>query len=233
MPAQRWREENVAGRCSNGRAKYIIRRPEKGRTEEGTTGCSEKGRGYIHFFFKIERISQLPLSKHMELQEGSVAIIRPYHNDSRFVEKRYKRSVSQRKAAMELEKDIHTEVWKLLVGSRLRVPAILPACPEYVMERVDVSKPLWEPDVWDKLSPQTQTFHIETLAHSLNVLASYSYHMRDVEVYLQSDGSLMMLDFSQAYKMIGHSERTLETAAMVPPSVVKRLEETWNEKPVR
>jgi hypothetical protein len=33
--------------------------------------------------------------------------------------------------------------------------------------------------------------------------------------------------------MVGHSERTLETAAMIPPSVVKRLEETWNEKPVR
>ena len=168
----------------------------------------------------------------MELQEGNVAIIWPYEADSRYVEKRYKRSVSQRKAAMELEKNIHIEVWKLLVGSRLRVPAILPACPDYVMERVDVSKPLCEPDVWDKLSPQTQSSHIETLAHALNVLASYSYHMRDVEVYVQPDGSLMMLDFSQAYKMVGHIERTLETAAMVPPSVVKRLEEAWNEKPI-
>ena len=165
-------------------------------------------------------------------QEGRTAIIRPYEADSRYVEKCIKRSVPQRSAVMELEKSMHSEIAKVLAGSRLRVPAVLQGVSHYVMERVDVSKPLWEPEVWDKLSPETQTSHIEGLAHALNVLATYGYHMRDVEVYVQSDGSLLMLDFGQAYKMVGHVERRLETAAMLPPSAVRRLEETWQEKPL-
>jgi len=162
------------------------------------------------------------------LSEGATANICPYDPDPAYVVKRYKRAVTQREVAMDLERAIHTEVGSLLAGARLRVPKLL-AAKELVMERIDVQKPLWEPDVWDDLKPAVQDDYIETLAHALNVLGVHGYQMKDVEVYVQPDDTLVMLDFGQVGKIERRAEieRRVETAAMVPPSIVSRLEMAW------
>lgn len=166
-----------------------------------------------------------------QLSEGTTAILCSYGYDPAYVQKVYKRSVSQRSLALQLEKAVHTEVCRLLAGAKLRVPKLrvpkLLNTDGLVMERVDVEKPLWQPEVWDLLKPEMQDNYIEILAHALNVLGMHGYVMKDVEVYLQPDNTLVMLDFGQVGKIQGPAQRRLETAAMVPPSSVGRLEMIW------
>ena len=161
-----------------------------------------------------------------QLSEGATSILCCYGYDPAYVQKVYKRSVSQRSLALQLEKAVHTEVLRLLAGAKLRVPKLLNT-DGLVMERVDVKKPLWQPEVWDLLKPEMQDNFIEILVHALNVLGMHGYVMKDVEVYLQPDDTLVMLDFGQAGKIQGPAQRRLESAAMVPPSSVARLEMVW------
>lgn len=97
----------------------------------------------------------------------------------------------------------------------LRVPRLSSSKTSYIMERIDVSRPLWEAEVRDE-----QT---EALVRGLLCLWRKGYEMRDVEVYIQPDGSLCMLDFGQVTTSPDASTKLL-SAAIVPASEVERIE---------
>jgi len=159
--------------------------------------------------------------------EGATATVRLCEENPAYVVKLYKRGVRQHELAQELERAMHAEIAGLLAGAQLRVPKLQQSRVGIVMERVVISAPLADPDVWSGLRPELQTAYIEVLAHGLHVLGLHGYQMRDVEVYVQPNESLLMLDFGRVGKLVGPVERRLHTAAMVPPSEVKRLEEQW------
>jgi len=161
--------------------------------------------------------------------QGSTATIVPYTGDvygpvnATWVEKRYRRGVSHDHKTRERE--LHRDMITLLQHTALKVP-LLAYTSTLVMEEVDVSRPLWETKVSDA--------HIDILAEALSLLQKEGYEMRDVEVYIQPDGSLCMLDFGQVVKK--PSARTdrlipsLRSASVVPSSEVKRLEKAWATK---
>jgi len=160
--------------------------------------------------------------------QGSTATIVPYTGnvygpvDGKWVEKRYRRGISH--AHKTHEREMHRDMLSLLQNSDLKVP-LLAYTSTLVMQEVDVSRPLWETEVTDQ--------HIDILAEALSLLQKEGYEMRDVEVYLQSDGSLCMLDFGQVVNQ--PSARTdqspsLHSSSVVPSSEVKRLEKAWATK---
>lgn len=188
--------------------------------------------------------------------EGSTATIVPYKGlwapvATQWVEKRYKRHINR--GAMAHEQRMHGDIQYLLEQEALRVPVPRPSDPvphvfpldkwllapspaparalrvpqlnssktSYIMERIDVSRPLWEAEVSDE--------QIEVLATGLLCLWRKGYEMRDVEVYIQPDGSLCMLDFGQVTTSPEPSTRLL-SAAIVPASEVERLEKVLTAK---
>ena len=136
------------------------------------------------------------------------------------VAKRYKRHVSRAQKAHE--RDMHEDVVYLLRDCALKAPMLEPTREALIMERVDTSRPLWEEEVSDE--------QIEVLAEGLMALQKAGYEMRDVEVYVQPDGSLRMLDFGQVTKRPQQAEARLLSAAIVPASEVERLEAAWAAK---
>jgi len=164
----------------------------------------------------------------------------------KWVEKRYKRHI--KRSAMEHERRMHGDIQYLLEQEALRVPAPKPSDPvprvfplndwllaaspappmmalrvprlssektRYIMEQIDVSRPLWESKVSDE--------QIKALVTGLLCLWRKGYEMRDVEVYIQPDGSLCMLDFGQVTNSPEASTKIL-SAAIVPASEVERIE---------
>ena len=139
-------------------------------------------------------------------------------NPEEWVEKCYKRG-SQ--GTLDHERLMHGNIEYLLEGWALNVPVLNYDPTSYIMERVDVSRPLWEANVSDR--------HIEILAGGMAHLWRHGYELRDVEVYIQPDDSLCMLDFGQVTKTKKPSVN-LQSAAIVPPSEVERLEKAWMVK---
>ena len=151
--------------------------------------------------------------------EGSTAtIVVRVKGPVAWVEKCYKR---HSRGAMDHERLMHGNIEYLLEGCALKVPVLNSDPTSYIMQRVDVSRPLWESEVSDK--------HIEILAGGLARLFQHGYELRDVEVYIQPDDSLCMLDFGRVTKTNKPSVKLL-SAAIVPPSEVERLEKAWMVK---
>jgi hypothetical protein len=164
------------------------------------------------------------------LSEGSTAPVTVYESEGLLglivgprVAKRYKRHVS--KADRDREREMHTNVVYLLRDCALKAPMLEYTREALVMERVDISRPLWE-------EKEVSDQHIEVLVEGLVTLQYAGYEMRDVEVYIQPDGSLCMLDFGQVTKMPYplHATPKLLSAAVVPASEVERLEAAWAVK---
>lgn len=135
-----------------------------------------------------------------------------------WVEKCYKR---HSRGAMDHERLMHGNIAYLLEGCALKVPVLNSDPTSYIMQRVDVSRPLWESEVSDK--------HIEILAGGLARLFQHGYQMRDVEVYIQPDDSLCMLDFGRVTQTKDITMKLL-SAAIVPASEVERLEKAWQRR---
>jgi hypothetical protein len=163
------------------------------------------------------------------LSEGSTASIVVYEGtgvmgliEGPWVEKRYAKGIGQTHRTQE--RDRHASVNYLLSECRLKAPALAYTRTAYVMERVDTSRPLWEQEVSDE--------HIDILAEGLTALLWEGYEMRDVEVYVQPDGSLRMLDFGQVtnrpYPL--HAATIVLSGTIVPASEVERLETAWATK---
>jgi hypothetical protein len=114
-----------------------------------------------------------------------------------------------------VERAMHARVAALMpTDLPIRAPKLLPHPTEYLMERVDTSQPLWEEHVWDSLDAASQALFLKTVQVTLLKFAEHSLVMRDVEVYLQPDKTLIMLDFGQVYS--GHTEPLLQSAAVIP-----------------
>ena len=152
--------------------------------------------------------------------EGSTSLIK-ISGQLGYVEKRYKRPHRLRLAPTE--KEIHAQISPLLekAKSPLRTPILLPHLVAYVMEEVKTDRPLWHEEVWSGLSKHIQETLLSSLKTAFKALWAQGYNMRDVEVYLQPDNTLVVLDFGQVTMALPSEEFSLQSAAVVPPEVAK------------
>ena len=154
--------------------------------------------------------------------EGATSVIRQSEYAG-YVEKRYKRSNDRHLAVTE--KAIHARIASLLemAKSPLRTPKLLDLYgTHYIMEEVNTERPLWNPDVWSSLGPELQANLLDVLKGSFKLLWEERYHMRDVEVYLQPDNTLVVLDFGQVkYSCDASDTFRLQSAAVVPASITE------------
>lgn len=136
-----------------------------------------------------------------------------------------KRASSQAAASMEKEKLIHARLYNILqgdqfAGSVIRVPKLKEHGSLYCMEQVSIDKPLSDESVWDGLTPELQEKYIQDINVFLKAAAKESMFLKDVEVFVQADSTLCFLDFGQ---VTSKASTRLNSAAVVPPSVVNRI----------
>lgn len=118
------------------------------------------------------------------------------------------------------EKANHARISEILkkTQSALRTPKLLNPCDaHYIMEEVNTDRPLWHDDVWASLDKKLQGSFLTILWSAFKHLWEEKYDMRDVEVYVQPDNSLVVLDFGQV-RYAENSSQTFDihSAAVVP-----------------
>jgi len=84
----------------------------------------------------------------------------------------------------------------------------------YIIEEFDRSRPLWKDEVWSSIQPEYKELYIDILKKCIVGLAKYEYFLRDVEVYMQSDSSLVISNFSKTYHS-SHSIPHLKSAFQI------------------
>jgi len=136
-----------------------------------------------------------------------------------------KRVSSQAASSMEKEKRYHKIIYDILqrkefTESMIRVPDLKEHGKLYCMKQVDVSRPLSDQDIWDGLDPELQEKYIQDINVFLKVLAKESIFLKDVETFVQADSTICFLDFGQ---VTSNASGRLNSAAVVPPSVVNRI----------
>jgi hypothetical protein len=89
------------------------------------------------------------------------------------------------------------------------------------MERVDTSRPLWIPVSWTTFTEEEQATYKEVVMTCLERLAKYEFFMRNVQIYVQPDKSLVMLDFGDIHCVPGGP--LLQSHRIFPPSVMKSM----------
>jgi hypothetical protein len=107
-------------------------------------------------------------------------------------------------------------------GGTVKLPTLNLKKEAYRTEPFDSSRPLWKEWVWTSLDQDSRTLYIMLLRETILSLAKYEFFLRDVEVYLQSDGTLMLSNFSVVHHNAPNKLK-LESATMVPVSVVPDL----------
>ena len=105
-------------------------------------------------------------------------------------------------------------------GSMIRVPELKEHGKLYCMKQVDVSRPLSDQSVWDGLNPELQEKYIQDINVFLKAAAKELMFLKDVEAFVQPDSTLCFLDFGQ---VSSKASNRLNSAAVVPPSVVNRI----------
>ena len=155
------------------------------------------------------------------LYEGATAFIKQSEYAG-YVQKVYKRS--RQWDLVVTEKGIHARISDILQKAKipLRTPKLLdPHGCEYIMERVNTDHPLWDEEVWDSLDKKQQAHFLAILHAAFQCLWERGrYNLRDVEVYLQPDDTLMMLDFGQVNVASESPDQLgLQSAAVVPASI--------------
>lgn len=157
------------------------------------------------------------------LDEGATAFIKQSEYAG-YVQKLYKRSRHWDLAVAE--KAVHARISDILQKAHipLRTPKLLdPQGPDYIMERVNTDHPLWDQEVWDSLDKKQQVDFLDIIRSAFKCLWERErYNLRDVEVYLQPDDTLVMLDFGQVNVASDPSDQLgLQSAAVVPASVAE------------
>jgi hypothetical protein len=157
----------------------------------------------------------------MEIHEGGTSKI---HVDRRAgtAQKILKRKGkgTQRDRDLSVEREVHREIQRLLeeeTSFRVRTPRLLEAGDKYLMEFVDTSKPLWDEDAWALLSDSDEVR--DRLMGAIRYLGSKGILLRDVEAYLQTDRSVVILDFGQVSR--GVWTGSLSSACLLPASVTE------------
>ena len=155
----------------------------------------------------------------MEIHEGGTSKI---HVDRKAgtAQKILKRKGTQRDRDLSVEREFHREIQELLekdTSFRVRTPRLIEAGDKYVMEFVDTSKPLWDEDAWALLSDSDEVR--DRLMGAIRYLGAKGILLRDVEAYLQTDRSIVILDFGQVSR--GSWTGSLSSASLLPPCVTE------------
>ena len=79
----------------------------------------------------------------------------------------------------------------------LRVPKVTLGISEYEVEDFDKSQPLSEVSTWSQMDPFSVEIYVKILSDCIKTLAEYDIGLKGVDLYLQPDGSLIMINFSQ------------------------------------
>jgi hypothetical protein len=79
----------------------------------------------------------------------------------------------------------------------LRVPKVTLGISEYEVEEFDKSQPLSEVSTWSQMDPFSAEIYVRLLSDCIKTLGRYDIGLKGVDLYLQPDGSLMMINFSQ------------------------------------
>jgi hypothetical protein len=100
------------------------------------------------------------------------------------------------------EKADHVRIGELLSeipgnAGILRVPKIVLGVSEYMVEEFDKSRPLSEESTWSQLDPFSVDVYMKLLESSIKTLEVYEIALKGVDLYVQPDGSLIMINFSQ------------------------------------
>jgi len=98
----------------------------------------------------------------------------------------------------------------------IRLPKINLEKEGYIVEEFDKSRPLYRKDVWLSLSKSQQDFYISTLTTCHRMMAKYDYYLKDIEIYIQPDNSLIMSNISR----IHHTNNLKIDYASILPSVI-------------
>jgi hypothetical protein len=100
------------------------------------------------------------------------------------------------------EKANHVRIGELLSeipgnAGILRVPKIVLGVSEYMVEEFDKSRPLSEESTWSQLDPFSVDVYMKLLVSSIKTFIFYEIALKGVDLYVQPDGSLIMINFSQ------------------------------------
>jgi len=159
-----------------------------------------------------------------QIDEGGTAKIYVNTKIPGYICKVLKRRGAQKNVSLEREKEYHQKIYDILAHKNIKDLAIsvpkIKATPEYWMERIDTTYPLADEDIWHALPLQTQEKYINNINIFLTLLAKESIYLKDVEAYIQADGSISVIDFGQVNNK---PTKELNSAGFVPPSVVNRI----------
>ena len=155
----------------------------------------------------------------MEILEGGTSKI---HVDRRAgtAQKILKRKGTQRDRDISVEREVHRDIQRLLeeeTSFRVRTPRLIEAGDKYLMEFVDTSNPLWDEDAWGRLADAEEVR--DRVMGAIRYLGAKGLLLRDVEAYLQTDRSVVILDFGQVSR--GVWTGSLSSACLLPPSVTE------------
>uniref|UniRef100_A0A6C0AMD0 Uncharacterized protein n=1 Tax=viral metagenome TaxID=1070528 RepID=A0A6C0AMD0_9ZZZZ len=102
----------------------------------------------------------------------------------------------------------------------LRLPKIH-LSEEYIVEEFDRSRPLWHEDIWSALSTEAKANYIKAIKECIIILAKYDFFLRGVEVYIQSDGSLILSNLARVHHT--HQEYlSVESATILPSFIISK-----------
>lgn len=87
---------------------------------------------------------------------------------------------------------------------------------------VDQTRPLWEEDIWVSLPEEAKGNYIRVLRVCLIILAKYDFFLRDVEVYLQPNGSLILCNLTKVHHQKPRDGLRVESAKILPVSVISK-----------
>ena len=125
-----------------------------------------------------------------------------------------------------MERANHTRISLIISdrfpGGAVKLPTLNLKQEDYTIEKFDSSRPLWKEKVWNNLSEERKVAYINAIRDAILTLAKYEFFLRDVEIYLQSDGTLMLSNFTGVHYN-SNGPLKVESATMVPVSVVPEL----------
>lgn len=90
------------------------------------------------------------------------------------------------------------------------------------IDPVDQTRPLWEEHIWESLSENAKAKYIGALRESLIILAKYDFFLRDVEVYIQPNGTLILCNLAKVHHQRPRDGLRVESVKILPVSVISK-----------
>jgi len=153
--------------------------------------------------------------------EGMTSNIVKISNE--IVQKIYKRRYLKN---MEIEKENHRKVNNILykITDKVRTPILYDSKDKYLMEKINTEIPLNNYEKVKTLKDYKKI--IKSLIDITNILAEkHKIHLYDVEAYLQSDNTIILLDFGRVEEKEGKFDWNYGIG-LIPPEIIEKLIET-------